>query len=65
MERLLSGKQLYNYRTHRLRSNLRDDLQARAVLLEAQRLAADLHKELVLRYLEKKLLGRVFNDTNG
>jgi hypothetical protein len=61
MERFLSGKQIYHYRTHRLKSHVRDDLQARAILVRAQNLARDNNKELLLSYLEKKLLAKVFN----
>ena len=59
-ERLFSGKQLFDYRTHRLRRSIRDEGQARAVLIRAEALAKQLDKKLVLRYFEKRLLKRVF-----
>jgi len=62
MERFLSGKQIYDYRAHKLKPHLRDPLQARAVLLRAQEMAKKHGKELVLRYFEKKLLAKAFND---
>jgi hypothetical protein len=62
MERFLSGKQIYDYRTHRLKSYVRDDLQARAILVRAQNLAQEHNKELVLSHSEKKLLAKAFND---
>jgi hypothetical protein len=62
MERFLSGKQIFDYRTHKLKEHFRDEMQARAVLLRAQELAKEHGKELVLSYLEKKLLAKAFND---
>jgi hypothetical protein len=62
MERFLSGKQIFDYRTHRLRSFIRDEVQGRGVLLRAQEIAREHGKELVLSYLEKKLLAKAFND---
>lgn len=56
VERFLSGKQLFDYRTHRLKSFVRDDLQARAILVTAQELAKEKGQELILSYYEKKLL---------
>ena len=60
IERFLSGKQIYDYRNHHLKPFLRDTLQARAVLVRAQQIAHDHGKELLLSYLEKKLLARAF-----
>jgi hypothetical protein len=60
IERFLSGKQVYDYRNHHLKPFLRDALQARAVLVRAQQIAHDHGKELILSYLEKKLLARAF-----
>jgi hypothetical protein len=65
MERFLSGKQLFNHRTHRLKSFVRDDLQARAILLRAQEIAKEHGKKLVLRYYERKLLDGAFKEPNG
>lgn len=62
LERLLSGKQLYDYKTHQLHRHIRDQVQARAILLRAQALATDAEKKLILRYLEKRLLGRAFEN---
>ena len=62
-DRLLSGKQLFDYSTHRLRGFIKDRTQARAVLLRAEVLANHLGKRLVLRYLEKRLLARSVEDT--
>jgi hypothetical protein len=62
MERFLSGKQLYNYSTHRLKSFIRDPAQGRGVLIRAQEIAIERGKELVLSYYEKKLLAKGFND---
>jgi hypothetical protein len=62
MERFLSGKQIYDYRTHQFKPYLRDALQARAVLVRAQGIAREHGKELILFYREKKLLARAFND---
>jgi hypothetical protein len=62
MERFLSGKQIFDYRTHKLKKHFRDELQARAVLLRAQEMAREHGKELVLSYCEKKLLAKAFND---
>ena len=59
-ERLFSGKQLFDYRTHRLRRSIRDEAQARAVLVRAEALGKELDKKLVLRFFEKRLLERVF-----
>jgi methionine salvage enolase-phosphatase E1 len=59
-ERFLSGKQLFNYRTHRLKSFVRDDLQARAILIKAQAIAKEHGKTLALRYYEKRLLDGSF-----
>jgi hypothetical protein len=65
MERFLSGKQIYDHRTHRLKSFIRDRVQGRAVLLRAQEIAKEHGKELILSYYEKKLFGKTFNDDNG
>jgi hypothetical protein len=62
MERFLSGKQLYNYRTHRLRSYIRDEVQGRGILLRAQEIAKERGKELILSYYEKRLLAKGLND---
>jgi hypothetical protein len=62
MERFLSGKQIFNYRTHRLKSFIRDEVQGRAVLLRAQEIAKEHGKELILSYYERRLLGSAFND---
>lgn len=64
MERFLSSKQLFDYRTHRLKPHVRDQMQARAILIRAQQLAIEHNKELILSYLEKKLLDRAVNDRN-
>lgn len=65
VERLLSGKQLYDYQTHKLRKHIRDDAQARAILLRAQDLAKHWNKALVLRHFEKRLLARAFETLLG
>jgi hypothetical protein len=65
MERFLSGKQIYDYRTHKLKPFLRDELQARAILVRAQEIAREHGKELILSYLEKRLLARAFNDADS
>jgi hypothetical protein len=65
MERFLSGKQIFDYRTHRLKSFLRDGLQARAILVRAQGIAKEHGKELILRYQEKRLLAKAFNDSEA
>jgi hypothetical protein len=63
MERFLSGKQLYNYGTHRLKPFIRDQVQARGVLLRAQEIAKEHGKELILSYYEKRLLAKAFSDS--
>jgi len=63
MERLLSGKQIFNYRTKRLHKHIRDEVQARGLLSRAQMLARELGKELVLRSQEKRLLQQIFKTT--
>lgn len=65
LERLLSGKQLFDYKTHKLRRDIRDEAQARAILIRAQSLADQMDKRLVLRYYEKRLLDKVFKDKDG
>jgi hypothetical protein len=60
MERFLSGEQIFDYRSHQLKSYLRDALQARAVLVRAQGIANEHGKELILRYREKRLLAKAF-----
>jgi hypothetical protein len=59
MERLLSGKQIFDYRTKRLHKHIRDEVQASGLLLRAQMLAQELGKELVLRSQEKRLLQHI------
>lgn len=56
LERLFSGKQIFNYRTKRLHKYIRDEAQGRAVLLRAEMLATEMGRELVLRSREKRLL---------
>jgi hypothetical protein len=61
-ERFFSGKQLFDYKTHKLRRGIRDEAQARAILLRAQQLADQMDKKLVLRYFEQRLLEKVLQD---
>lgn len=65
MERMMGGKQLFDPHTHKLRRNIRDKAQARAILIRAQRLADQMDKKLVLRFYEQRLLGQVFHDKDS
>lgn len=65
MERFLSGKQIFDYRTHRLKSFVRDELQGRAILVEAEAIAKEHGKKLLLRYYERKLLNGPFEQSEG
>ena len=64
-ERLFSGRQLFDYVTHKLRRGLRDKAQARAILLRAQQLADQMDKKLVLRAFEQRLLEQVLEDKDS
>lgn len=65
MERILGGKQLFDYQTHKLRRSIRDEAQARAILLRAQALADQMDKKLVLRRWEQRLLEKVLEDKDS
>ena len=61
-ERVMTGKQLFDYRTKRLKPKLRTVTVARAVLIRAQVLSAQLDTKLVLRAQEKRLLASIGMD---
>jgi|SRR5215469_1335055 len=58
-ERLYDGRQLYDSKTHRLRKEIRDEAQGRAVLLLAEEMAKTYERALKLRADEKRLLNKV------
>ena len=62
MERFTSGKQVFDYRTHKLRPHFRDESQGRGALLWALHYAKKHGKELRLYASEKRLLAKIFKD---
>ena len=62
MERFISGKQIFDYRTHKLRKEFRDKNQAIGTLLCALHYARKQGKELRLYASEKRLLSKIFKD---
>jgi len=57
-ERYLTGKQVYDWQTRRLRAQYANEIVARAVLVRAQRIARKNGGKLKLTYLERRLLAR-------
>lgn len=65
MDRLLSGEQIYDSTTGKLRPRYRDltRTQLRGLLLWAQHYAQKHNQELRLYYREKRFLAKIFNNT--
>jgi len=57
-QRVFSGRQLYNSKTHRLKKGVRDEAQARAILLLAEQIGKVYERTLWLSADEKKVLDK-------